>query len=187
MSTGTADLFDLDDLLSDVAVTGIDKEEKEEKEEAAPEPPKINRLRARCPDNVLFFDLETIPDYAREPLFDLPALPEIIQPAPETASADMMPAAEWVTQDVAAAKQTVSNRNPSMAWIDAARAAEIAKVKGGSRNQSAAKDAIPRCKPAFLVSIRLCCGGEVGEWGDGCCFYLRICNGSICRCADFLA
>lgn len=74
MTAATAasnDLFDLDDLLDDVAPTKL--AEKEQKE--PPPPSAITRHRATCPKDVLFFDLETIPDYSRESLFDLPAIP----------------------------------------------------------------------------------------------------------------
>lgn len=88
---------------------------------------------ARAARKPLYLDLETIPDESRRNLFDLPSLPEIVQPAPETADADMMPAEQWVTQDVAAARQSLNGKNPSLEWIAAARAAETAKEKGGSR------------------------------------------------------
>lgn len=87
MSAATAvsnDLFDLDDLLNDVAPSK--PTEKKEAPSPVPSPTPqsaITRHRATCPKDVLFFDLETIPDYSRESLFDLPAIPKPAEYIPE--------------------------------------------------------------------------------------------------------
>ena len=101
------------------------------------EPPKTTTAAAtrtaRASRKPLYIDIETIPDESRKHLFDLPPLPEIVQPAPETPDAEMMPADQWVTQDVAAARQSISGKNPSLDWITAARSAENLKDKGKPR------------------------------------------------------
>lgn len=104
-----------------------------EQESVAAQTVATKTRTTRAARKPLYLDLETIPDLSRIALFDLPPLPEIIQPAPETSDVDMMPAEQWVTQDVAAARQCLAGKNPSLDWIAAARAAETAKEKGGSR------------------------------------------------------
>lgn len=128
MTTETADLFDLDDLLSDVAVENEPAKRGEQVEVKSADVPAAaqTRLRSRCPANTLFFDLETIPDYSRESLFGLGDLPQL---PPETSIDLLMPAEQFITQDLAACKQTIAGKNLPVAWSEQVRAAELASKK----------------------------------------------------------
>lgn len=90
-----SDLFDLDDILGEDDIVGDDPlagvldagddvagDVKPTTTAATTSPGKPVRRRAIPQAGTLYFDLETIPDYSRESLFDLPAVPEVATFAP---------------------------------------------------------------------------------------------------------
>lgn len=72
----TAELLDLDGLLDDTISPSKNEKEESKKPVGAENNEALMRRRSSCPANVLFFDLETIPDYGREQLFGLPPVPQ---------------------------------------------------------------------------------------------------------------
>lgn len=74
---------------------------------------------------LLFLDIETIPDFSRLDLFDLPPVTEY-----QETPADQLPSpAEFVTQDLPAAKQSLAGKFPAADWLNATEAAENATKK----------------------------------------------------------
>ncbi|MFO0919466.1 MAG: hypothetical protein U0872_14295, partial [Planctomycetaceae bacterium] len=80
MTTTAGELLDLDSLLDEAISPGESVETVEEKKEPVDADTSGSqtsiRRRSTCPANVLFFDLETIPDYSREHLFGLADAPK---------------------------------------------------------------------------------------------------------------
>lgn len=112
------DPFDLDmgDLLGDAPAV-------------APEPVKpkpSTRRRATCPDGVLFFDLETIPDYSRLGSFDLPPIPSA---GPRTAAGKMLGVEELRSAGLDAIRKVVGSKRPDDTYLAALEAAERADKK----------------------------------------------------------
>lgn len=78
------------------------------------------------PSNFLFFDVECIPDYDREHLFDLPPIPAS---GPRTAAKDMMPADQLRTASLEEVKQVIKSKRPDEEYLAALEAVEKADKK----------------------------------------------------------
>lgn len=72
-------LFDIDDILADVMTDpSLGKKSTPAVAAAISQPAAVQfekRLRAPASPTTLYFDLETVPDYSRESLYDLPSIP----------------------------------------------------------------------------------------------------------------
>lgn len=91
-----------------------------------PEEPKTERRRATCPDGILFFDLETIPDYSRIDDFDLPPLPT---PGPRTPASDMLPVDQFLSATLEELKPILTSRRPVDEYLIALKDSENASKK----------------------------------------------------------
>lgn len=123
---------DLDDLIGG----GVAVEESTTVEvRLAGDPVEKKPARKRAPKTetsprrgreVLFFDLETVPDQSRIDKHGLPPMP------PLAAFEDMMPVEQFVTQSLEAAKQAFAQRTPPGEWLEDL-VAEESKRNGGPR------------------------------------------------------
>jgi len=95
-------LFDLDDILGDAITSPLEPEF----------PPAVadysKRLRAAASPATLYFDLETVPDYSRESLFELPPIPS---PAVYAAENDGPTPSELIKETVEEVKSVVAKCN----------------------------------------------------------------------------
>lgn len=115
----TAEL-DFDDILGD-GIAGDADATANEANETASDPSDqenqdatelssvITRRRATVPAGLFCFDLETIPDYSREHLFDLLPLPEL---GPRTEVKKMMSVDELLSGSLPAIKEVLKSRRP---------------------------------------------------------------------------
>lgn len=79
----------------------------------------------------LYLDLETIPDYERQHLFNLPPLPTV---PPENTPDSLLSPAEFLTQGLDEIKKWLSKNNPPEEWLLQVEAAErSASGKKGNR------------------------------------------------------
>lgn len=91
-----------------------------------PETP-VKRERTTGP---LYFDIETIPDFSRESVFDEAGmLPDVPESIPETAPEHLLDPEEFVSQSLDECRQMLAKLNPPDSWIDSAIAAEKASGK----------------------------------------------------------
>lgn len=119
MTTAVADnpLADFDLDFQDAAPAEIDPESGAESQE-----PPANTSGTSTVGDVLYFDIETVPDFERLPTFDLPPIPET--KATDDKIEDIIDPAVLVTTDLKAIGETLAKLNPPEEWIAAVEAAE---------------------------------------------------------------
>lgn len=86
----------------------------------------LDEIRSRSIRDTLYLDIETVSDFDRLKSFDLDPLPEL---PPECSADSLLDPAEFITQDLAAAKKSCDGKNLPEAWLVAAEEAERASKK----------------------------------------------------------
>jgi hypothetical protein len=102
---------------------------------------------AECTSNggsVLYFDIETIPDYDRQHLFGLPALPVV---PPEQSVSELISPEEFLSQGVDEIKKWFSRNNPCEEWLQMLEATER-NATGKKGNRKGAFEAISSARDA---------------------------------------
>ena len=84
-------------------------------------PLDLDKPRKFGTGDCLYSDIETIPDFDRLDLFDLPPLPTVGEFTPD---ADLMGVEEFLSSDIKSMKDTLAAKNPPPAWVDKIEAAE---------------------------------------------------------------
>lgn len=134
-----------------------DKASEDDRPAAAAVEPKS------VPAGYLFFDLECVPDYSRESLFDLPAIAEA---GPRTPAKDMLAVDQLRTASLEEIKQVVRSKRPDEEYLASLEATEkadkkprkglfdlIEEIRGESATIQAAKD---ERRKKMAVSPEMC-------------------------------
>ncbi len=130
------DLSSLDAVAADVAVAAQENEQRKFDDLTTDIRPRVRTLyRESTPPSALvnssgeclYFDLETAPDWEREPLFGLPPL---TTEAAETPADELMEPASFITSTLAECGKYLSSKIPPAEWLDAVVAVENARDKG---------------------------------------------------------
>jgi len=102
---------------------------------------------AECTSNgvsVMYFDIETIPDYDRQHLFGLPSPPVVPQ---EQSVSELISPEEFLSQGLDEIKKWFSRNNPCEEWLQIVEAAER-NATGKKGNRKGAFDAISAARDA---------------------------------------
>jgi predicted PolB exonuclease-like 3'-5' exonuclease len=106
--------------------------------------PKAESVTITAEAGVLYFDIETIPDYDRQHLFGLPPLPVVPDEIPEDC---LLPVEEFLTQTLGEIDAWFARNNPCYSWLQKLEDAER-KASGKKGNRKGLFDAIAKSRSA---------------------------------------
>ncbi len=126
-SVSVIDTTDLDLDLDDIELDAVEIPAAAAAARAnAPQPAPATPRRAPSQESIVYFDLETVPDFSRLDSFGLPPLPVPRTPKP---ALECPPLADVLGGTLDSIKRTIGELQPDDEWLDALLSAELLTVK----------------------------------------------------------